>query len=217
MMTMTLAPLEPPGAIMQALMPALEALDAVLRLPPFSWLLPAPGEGETLVTILANPLLMDWLGIAIIGEPPGRYATLDPLCMAAWAGCFLTAMNLLPIGQLDGGHIANGLAPQWARPLARVGLFVLVLGGLLWPGWLIWGLLLYKLGATRSIEVPDQPEPTARAKWTAVGCAVAFVVCFMPAPVQIDVVSTDDIRWLDPAGHELSPKEAAAWLQAQAD
>ncbi|NOY26007.1 MAG: site-2 protease family protein, partial [Oligoflexia bacterium] len=78
-------------------------LDRMMSLPPLVWLVPPPGTWQ--VMILANPPIMDLLGQLVIGHAPGRYAELDPLAMAGWVGCLVTGINLLPIGQLDGGHV----------------------------------------------------------------------------------------------------------------
>lgn len=157
--------------------------------------------------VLANPLLMDLLGQLVLGAPPGRYADIPPLVLASWAGCFVTAMNLLPIGQLDGGHVFNALVPRRARAVSLAGLGVLALAGLLsWGGWLFWAMLLGVLGAWRSLPVPDDPSPSPRARGMAASALVAFVLCFMPTPIEDErwapedlVLQTDDGTPIDPA------------------
>ena len=97
-------------------------------------------------------------------------------------------MNLLPIGQLDGGHVARALWPTHAD---RIGKVVLVLGlvaGFLWVGWAVWAVLLWSMGAARGLEVPTRPGLTRRARWAAVLAGVAFVLTFMPRPVETDTL-----------------------------
>lgn len=182
---------------------ALLALDGLM-----TWLgaAPTPVEGTLPVAILANPLLMDILGVAINGEAPGRYAQLDPIAFAGWVGCLLTAINLIPIGQLDGGHIFNAIWPQGANNLARFGLGALVVAGFaLWPGWAVWALLLWAMGAWISLPVPRQPPLTPRAVLIAGLTVGAFVLTVMPRPIQIEQVSLEEIRWVDADGNPTDP------------
>ncbi len=154
---------------------------------PISNLLADSADGT--VMIMGNPPLMDLLGTWVLGAPPGRFDILSPLALAAWVGCLLTCMNLLPIGQLDGGHVARALWPTHAD---RIGKTVLVLGllagVLLWVGWAVWAVLLWSLGAARGLEVPTRPGLTRRARWIAVLAGVAFGLTFMPRPVETDIL-----------------------------
>jgi membrane-associated protease RseP (regulator of RpoE activity) len=158
--------------------------------------------------VLANPLLMDLLGWMVLGAPPGRYADIPPLVLASWAGCFVTAMNLLPIGQLDGGHVFNALIPRRARAVSLAGLGFLALAGLLsWGGWLFWALLLGILGAWRSLPVPDRPGPSPRARGLAAAALVAFVLCFMPTPIEDERWAPEDLVLQTEDGDPIDPAE----------
>lgn len=161
--------------------------------------------------VLANPLLMDLLGQLVLGAPPGRYADIPPLVLASWAGCFVTAMNLLPIGQLDGGHVFNALVPRRARTVSLVGLGVLALAGLLsWGGWLFWAILLGVLGAWRSLPVPNAPTPTIRARSLAGASLVAFILCFMPTPIEDERWAPEDLILQTGDGAPIDPAEYRA-------
>lgn len=175
---------------------------------------PAPDAGVVALNILANPLLFDVLGELLLGHPPGRFARLHPLALAGWAGCFLTGMNLLPIGQLDGGHILNALAPRWAARIGRVILVLVLVGGLWWPVWAIWALLLRRLGADQGLPVPEHTPVTRRAWLVAGACGVAFVACFMAVPTEIDRLALDAVRVQTPDGDRISAEEVAAWLES---
>lgn len=164
------------------------ALDRLLELPVFSRLFPLSPPGTIPLMILANPPAMDLLGELILGAPPGRYDTLGPLSMAGWVGCLLTGINLLPIGQLDGGHIANALAPRFAPVLSKIGVGVALLAGLMWGGWIVWGVMLLALRAWVSLPVPQWPPLSPRARVMAALGLVAFLLSFMPRPVQIEDV-----------------------------
>ncbi len=188
------------------------ALAAVERgLEAMGWV-PEMRPQDVTIGVLANPPLMDLLGWAILGHPPGRYATLHPLAMAGWVGCLLTAINLLPVGQLDGGHILNGLVPRRARRVARLGLGLALLAGLAWPGWVVWAGLVWSLGAWRSLPVPESPPLTARARVVAGLAVVALAGTFMLRPFEVDAVSLDAVDWVDEAGRTLTPEQVRARL-----
>lgn len=142
------------------------------------------------VLIFGNPEIMNWLGEWMTGSAPGRYDMLTPLALAGWVGCFLTALNLLPVGQLDGGHILTALTPRWAPLVSKAVLgALLVAGAFLWEGWAVWAVLLVIMGAWEGLEVPREPGLTARAKWIAVAALVCFLLCFMPRPIQDETVA----------------------------
>ncbi len=185
------APLEEPGAVMLWIN---EMLSKVM---------PPVGPGDVQLMVLANPPVMDLLGSIVLGTPPSRYATLDPLATAGWVGCLLTAINLLPIGQLDGGHIFNALAPQWAGRLSRILLGVAFCAGIVWMGWAFWAVILLALGAWISLPVPHAPKLTRRARWVAVAALISFVLSFMPRPLVMEAFSLKDLKLIDEYGQEL--------------
>ena len=145
------------------------------------------------IPISQDPPVMDLVGLVTSGRIPGRYDLLSPLAEAGWFGCLLTAINLLPIGQLDGGHIANALSPKWAPKIVRPLIGVAFLAGvLLYPGWIVWALLILALGAWTSLPVPEEPGLTPRARVVAVLAALTFGLCFVPQPIEIENVPLPD-------------------------
>jgi membrane-associated protease RseP (regulator of RpoE activity) len=142
------------------------------------------------VLIFGNPAIMDHLGVWVLGEAPGRYDVLTPLALAGWVGCFLTALNLLPVGQLDGGHIVTSLSPRWAPLLSKVAIALLFIAGVwFWEGWAVWAVLLLLMGAWENLEVPVEPVLSKRAKWIAL-CTVLFMgLCFMARPLESETVA----------------------------
>lgn len=165
---------------------------------------PASQPDAVMVSIMANPPLMDIVGTLVNGRTPGMYAELDPVAFAGWVGCLLTAINLLPIGQLDGGHIFNALFPEQATDAARGGVVVLIMAGVvLWPGWAVWGVLLLAMRAWRSLPVPKTPPLTMRAKVLALCTAGAFLLSFMPRPIFIMSVPHADVNWVTEDGTPL--------------
>ena len=204
----------------------LEALDAQAAEPGpvmawilgvLSFIVPEVRPGELQLMILANPPVMDLLGELSLGHAPGRYASLDPLAMAGWVGCLLTAINLLPIGQLDGGHIFNALWPRWSRRVSKLLLGVAFVAGWAWAGWAFWAVLLLLLGAWVSLPVPEAPGLTRRAKLVAMLALVSFLLSFMPRPIDIEAMPLSDLSLVDGAGQPLDPALQSAIEQRVAE
>jgi membrane-associated protease RseP (regulator of RpoE activity) len=150
------------------------------------WAFPTP-PNTIVLSISHEPLIMDLLSLLTSGRMPGRYDELSPLSQAGWFGCMMTAVNLMPIGQLDGGHIANALAPRLAPRLIRPLLLAAVVAGVLvYPGWLVWALIIRAIGAAHSIDVPTTPTLTTRARVVAVLAAITFALTFIPKPLEIE-------------------------------
>jgi membrane-associated protease RseP (regulator of RpoE activity) len=112
---------------------------------------------------------------------------LHPTAMAAMFGLFVTAMNLLPIGQLDGGHVVYALfGPRGARVIG-LGCFaaLIPLGILVWPGWLMFSLLVLFLGLKHPPpiyhELPLDPRRRVMG-WIAV---ILFILTFVPEPLSL--------------------------------
>ncbi len=131
------------------------------------------------------PPALYWLRYFFTGQPVplgGTDVYLSTIALAGWAGILVTAMNLIPIGQLDGGHIFYVLAGRRADRLRPIVLLLLGLLGLFWSGWWWWAFLLVILGG-RHAEPLDQITPLdARRRWLAVLALVIFVLVFSPVP-----------------------------------
>ncbi len=141
-------------------------------------LLPDAEGGEP----LQQPLLWRGLSLALRGGSVAL-TTSDAVGFGAWVGCLVTTLNLLPIGQLDGGHVAHAVSPEHARRVGWGTVGALLLGGLVWWGWPLWALVLLGMGARHPLNVADPGPPPARAsRWLAAGCAVAWGLCFTPVP-----------------------------------
>jgi membrane-associated protease RseP (regulator of RpoE activity) len=96
-----------------------------------------------------SSIILKLLILIRFGKISGNAAIqLHPTAMAGWFGLFVTAMNLLPIGQLDGGHVTYALfGRRRAKTISVVVLCTLIpLGIFLWPGWLVFGVLAFFLG-----------------------------------------------------------------------
>ena len=143
------------------------------------------GESEPLV-LFGQPLIERLLEALLRPGVPHETILLHPVGRAAWVGLFATALNLLPAGQLDGGHILYALASERHRRVTlAVAILLVPLAVHFWLGWLMWAILLVVVGF-RHPPLLDRWEPLDRRRrsWALVALAI-FVLCFMPAPLTI--------------------------------
>jgi membrane-associated protease RseP (regulator of RpoE activity) len=135
---------------------------------------------------LGDSLLMKLLVRLIHGElPAGQELLLNAVGLAGWAGILVTALNLLPLGQLDGGHVAYAMWGRRSRAIAVAAIGVMLLLAREWPGWIAWCVLAIVFGL-RHPPLLDPERPLDR-RHRLLG-AVAFlilVLCFTPVPLRI--------------------------------
>jgi membrane-associated protease RseP (regulator of RpoE activity) len=127
--------------------------------------------------------LLVWSGIAHgAAALPLDRVLVHPMAIAAWVGMFATALNLLPGGQLDGGHIVFALAPVAHKTISRMTIVVLIgMAYYLWGGWLLWAILL-QLSSLRHPQVADWPRVEGRRTWLAMFALAMLILTFAPAP-----------------------------------
>lgn len=114
---------------------------------------------------------------------PLSHVMLHPTAIAAWVGMFATALNLLPGGQLDGGHIVFSIVPRAHKFISRLTILALLPMGLfLWPGWLLWAVLL-QVSTFRHPQVADWPRVSGNRQWLAIFAFLMLVLTFSPAPI----------------------------------
>jgi membrane-associated protease RseP (regulator of RpoE activity) len=143
---------------------------------------PAPAFAPTPDLQLGYPLIFHLThGLLRMSAPlPSLY--LNPIGIAAWVGMFATALNLLPGGQLDGGHIVFSMSPRLHRITSLASILILMpLAFYRWTGWLLWAVLLGITGM-RHPMVPSQPGMGGRRRWLALFAAVMLLLTFTPAP-----------------------------------
>ncbi|HEV3206629.1 MAG TPA: site-2 protease family protein [Terriglobales bacterium] len=105
-----------------------------------------------------------------------------PTAIAAWVGMFATALNLLPGGQLDGGHIVFAINPRAHRLVSRLTILALIpLAYYFWLGWLVWAILL-RLSGMRHPLVAERPGVTGGRRWLAALAVLLLVLTWTPAP-----------------------------------
>lgn len=152
-------------------------------------------EGQALVQQAAirfgHPLIFEAVW-ALLPQAhlPLQKMYLHPVAVAAWVGMFATALNLLPGGQLDGGHIVYALAPQWHRWISRLTVVVLLpLGVFFWVGWLVWAALLMATG-TRHPAIPLAPDIGGGRRRLALLALLMLLLTFLPAPLANGALSS---------------------------
>jgi membrane-associated protease RseP (regulator of RpoE activity) len=144
-------------------------------------LLPAPQSFDGL-----SPVLY-WIRYLFTGQPAplgGRDVMMPPMAWAGWAGLLVTALNLIPAGQLDGGHALYVLFGRNARRALPVILISLTLLGLVWSGWWLWVLLVFFLGQRHAEPLDQITKLDPRRKMIAISALVIFVLIFTPIPLQ---------------------------------
>lgn len=132
-----------------------------------------------------NPIIY-WIRYFFTGLPlpqGGIDVTLNSVAWAGWAGLLVTALNLIPAGQLDGGHLIYVLLGRRARRLMPFILGALLLLGLVWSGWWLWAFLIFMLGRAYA-EPLDQITPLdPRRRSIALFGLVIFLLVFTPVPL----------------------------------
>lgn len=134
---------------------------------------------------IGYPRIFCLINYLLHGAASPSLATLNlhPVAMAAWVGMFATALNLLPGGQLDGGHIIFSVAPRWHRAISIATMLVLIpMAHYRWGGWLIWAIMVGLTGL-RHPMVPQHPEITRRRKWMALLALLMLVLTFTSTPI----------------------------------
>lgn len=117
--------------------------------------------------------------------PEGMVLDLHPVALGAWLGLFATALNLLPLGQLDGGHILYATLGRGQRRLALPFWLTLAVLGFYWPGWWLWCVIVLVIGLFHPPVYDESIPLDAKRRWLAVLALAIFALAFMPVPVEI--------------------------------
>lgn len=135
---------------------------------------------------LGEPLLLSFLTKLMIKIPEGYTLMLHPTAFAGWVGLLVTAINLLPAGQLDGGHIARAILGE-KHKYASWGAIALMMGMgmVLYEGWLFMAILvLFLLGTRHPPPLNDAIPLDSKRKWIAFLALLIFVLSFAPIPIS---------------------------------
>jgi Zn-dependent protease len=132
---------------------------------------------------LGDSLLTRWLAQHF--HPHAAAVRLSPMAFAGWVGAFVTALNLVPLSQLDGGHVLYAMFGRRQTTIGAAALIGLLLLGRSSPSWWVWAVLALLIGGGRwthpSVLAPERPVPAGR-RWIGWACIAVFIVTFVPVP-----------------------------------
>jgi membrane-associated protease RseP (regulator of RpoE activity) len=134
--------------------------------------------------IFGRPLILQFAESIVFRGVPWQDISLHPMARAAWAGLLATALNLLPIGQLDGGHILYAIVGERIKVLSYIFIGALIPMGFLFSySWFVWAALLFFV-ARRHPVIPDARPLDPFRRWMAVAALAILILSFTPAPVR---------------------------------
>ena len=134
-------------------------------------------------TTYGSSILLNWLVDIFVPHAAGQMIALSPMAIAAWFGLLVTGFNLLPMGQLDGGHIAYAVLGRWARPLAYAAFAgLIVLGLTVWSGWLTWALFALFTGLGHAAPLNDITPLDGGRRLLGAATAVLFLLLITLRP-----------------------------------
>ena len=146
----------------------------------FGQLLPAP------INFNGLPPLLYWLAYFFTGQPVplgGMDVLIHPVALAGWAGILVTAINLIPAGQLDGGHILYVLFGKKLRRVLPVILVIMAIMGVFWPGWWLWVAILFFFGRSHPETRDEITEIDPQRRVLAWLMILIFFLVFTPVPM----------------------------------
>ena len=160
---------------------ALPALFVGLAL---SKVVPALPREEAIV--FGESLILKFVAGLVLGPiPPAHDVVLHPIGFAGWVGMLVTAFNLFPLGQLDGGHIAYAAFGKKSLQAARVfPAVLLVMGVFFWFGWFVWILVILMLGLKHPRILDEDIPLTPGRRLTAFLLILVFLLTFVPDPIK---------------------------------
>jgi membrane-associated protease RseP (regulator of RpoE activity) len=145
----------------------------------FGQLLPAPVEPQG---------ILYWLQYFFTGRPipfGGLDVFIHPVAFAGWAGILVTALNLIPLGTLDGGHVIYSLFGDKAKKAFPYIVGLLAILGFFWSGWWLWAALLFWLGRVNAQPMDQITELDPTRKMIAYAMIVVFVLVLTPVPFML--------------------------------
>lgn len=136
--------------------------------------------------LLGEPLLLRWMFALIFPTlHAGEYLSMSSIALAGWIGLLATSLNLIPVGQLDGGHICYSVSRNFHAVVSRITAVAFLLFSLFWQNYILWAVLLLVLGR-RHPAVGIEMAPLSRGRillaWVCLGI---FLLSFIPSPIRI--------------------------------
>jgi membrane-associated protease RseP (regulator of RpoE activity) len=141
---------------------------------------PGPGLGDS-GWVLQPPLLMHAAYLIVHGSWSPGVDAAQPLGFAAWIGCLVTALNLVPIGQLDGGHVVSALMPRSSRWIGWSATAGLLVAAMWWPGWAVWAVVVHFVAGRHGV-VARAPEDRLPHIYFSILIACVLVFALVVSP-----------------------------------
>lgn len=122
--------------------------------------------------------------------------SIHPVAFAAWVGFLVTAINLFPIGQLDGGHVARGLLGKNAKYLSYSFIVILVILGIYYFSWILFAIIIIILGLNHPPPLNDISRPGRREIMVGVVAIALVAICFSPIPFAEHVAPDTSVAYI---------------------
>jgi membrane-associated protease RseP (regulator of RpoE activity) len=144
--------------------------------------IPSQQENLRLGSSLIFKLLARCFNPGLLNHPNGF---INPVIFAGWVGLFVTALNLLPIGQLDGGHIIYAMIGAKSKYFYRVGILALAINTAFYPPWVVFLILLITFGMRHPAPIDDNQPIGWKRQLIGIFTFLIFITSFMPFPFRI--------------------------------
>ncbi len=135
-----------------------------------------------------SSLILNFCSELILGvnpQSPELNIHLHPIAFAGWIGMLVTALNLIPIGQLDGGHILYAFSPDKHGILGRIFYVALFPLGYFWSGWFFWAVMIALIGFKTAPLIDEAEDLGFQGKVLGVVSIAIFLVTFIPVPFSM--------------------------------
>jgi len=161
------------------------SLIAVLAGVSMSKIIPIPLTDDIIIQ-LGNSILFSGIVYLFHGSiPAGNDLFLHPIAWAGWIGFFITSLNLMPIGQLDGGHILYSLIGKKQKYAGWFTLCALIILSFIWPGWGLWVVITLLILMIAHPPIREAAPLSFKEKAAGWFCMAVFILTFIPVPVQL--------------------------------
>jgi membrane-associated protease RseP (regulator of RpoE activity) len=142
--------------------------------------LPQPADFGNL-----SPLIY-WVRYFFTGQPlphGGLDVTMNSVALAGWAGLLITGLNLIPVGQLDGGHLIYGILGKRTQKIVPFIVGALLLLGFVWTGWWLWAMLILFFNRRHGEPLDEVTPIDSTRKLLAIFGLIIFILIFIPVPM----------------------------------
>lgn len=135
---------------------------------------------------LGDSILFSFLSRVVLGVAPDNHdILLHPVAFAGWIGLFVTSLNLIPIGQLDGGHIAFAILGERHKYVSVILVAILgIFGFFFWEGWSLWAVLMLILGIKHPPVLYWEASLDPKRRFIGIFTFVIFIITFIPLPFK---------------------------------